>query len=107
MLRSLADLRKSWEFDTVDGLVIAVVEVLRVRAELPGRRVGNDREFARLRGSHFVGARRVPAGSVRGERVNLTRLVLGCIEAKHCKKICVGKLKRRSTQCIPFSKLKF
>ena len=53
MLRSLADLRKSWEFDTVDGLVIAVVEVLRVRAELPSRRVGNDREFARLRAGHF------------------------------------------------------
>ena len=28
-------------------------------------------------------------------------LVLGCIEAKFCKKICVGKLSPRSTQCTP------
>ena len=27
----------------------------------------------------------VPGGSVRGERANFTRLVLGCIEAKVCK----------------------
>ena len=26
-----------------------------------------------------------PGGSVRGERANFTRLVLGCIEAKFCK----------------------
>ena len=26
-----------------------------------------------------------PGGSVRGERANLSRLVLGCIEAKFCK----------------------
>ena len=43
-----------------------------------------------------------PGGSViiiiRGERANLKGLVLGCIEAKFCKKICVGiriSLKRR------------
>ena len=29
--------------------------------------------------------RTVPGGSVRGERANFTRLVLGCIEAKFCK----------------------
>ena len=34
-------------------------------------------------------------------RANLTGLVLGCIEAKFCKKICVGKLSPRSTQCTP------
>ena len=28
-------------------------------------------------------------------------LVLCCIEAKFCKKICVGKLLRRSTKCTP------
>ena len=34
-------------------------------------------------------------------RANLTGLVLGCIEAKFCNKICVGKLSPRSTQCTP------
>ena len=34
-------------------------------------------------------------------RANLTGLVLGCIEAKFCKKICVWKLSPRSTQCTP------
>ena len=43
----------------------------------------------------------VPGGSVRGERANLKGLVLGCIEAKFCKKICVGKLSPRSAQCTP------
>ena len=28
-------------------------------------------------------------------------LVICCIEAKFCKKICVGKLSPRSTQCTP------
>ena len=36
------------------------------------------------------------------DRANLTGLVLGCIEAKFCKKICVGKLSPRSTQCTPW-----
>ena len=45
--------------------------------------------------------RSVPGGSVRGERANLTRLVIGCIEAKICKNICVGKLSPRSTKCTP------
>ena len=34
-------------------------------------------------------------------RANLPGLVLGCIEAKFCKKICVWKLSPRSTQCTP------
>ena len=34
-------------------------------------------------------------------RANLTGLVLGCIEANFCKKICVGKLSPRSTQRTP------
>ena len=42
-----------------------------------------------------------PGGSVRGEHANLTGLVLSCIEAKFCKKICIGKLSPRSTQCTP------
>ena len=42
-----------------------------------------------------------PGGSVRGERANFTGLVLLCIEAKFCNKICVGKLSPRSTQCTP------
>ena len=40
-----------------------------------------------------------PGGPVRGDRANLKVLVLGCIEAKICKKICVGKLSPRSTKC--------
>ena len=35
----------------------------------------------------------------------LNRLVLGCIEAKFCKKILVGKLSPRSTQCTPLHSL--
>ena len=42
-----------------------------------------------------------PGGSVRGERANFTSLVLLCIKAKFCNKICVGKLSQRSTQCTP------
>ena len=37
----------------------------------------------------------------RGEQANLTGLVLSCIEAKFSKKICVGKLSPKSTQCTP------
>ena len=37
---------------------------------------------------------------------NLTGLVLGCIEAKFCKKICVWKLSPRSTQCTPLHRSK-
>ena len=48
-----------------------------------------------------VGGERRPGGSLRGERANFTRLVLGGIEAKFCNKICVGKLSPRSTQCTP------
>ena len=40
----------------------------------------------------------IPGGSVRGERANFTRLVLGCIEAECCNQIFVGKLSPRSTQ---------
>ena len=32
---------------------------------------------------------------------NFEGLVLGCIEAKFCKQICVGKLSPRSTKCTP------
>ena len=48
-----------------------------------------------------------PERFVYRERANFTRLVLGggggggCIEAKFCKKICVGKLSPRSTKCTP------
>ena len=48
-------------------------------------------------------ARRPPRATGRRQRLsrrlNLAGLVLGCIEAKSCKKICVGKLSPRSTQC--------
>ena len=44
---------------------------------------------------------RGPGRSVHGERANFTSLVLGCIEAKFCKYILVGKLSPRSTQCTP------
>ena len=41
---------------------------------------------------HSLGAAfGAPGGSVRGERANLTGLVNGCIEAKFCNKICVGR----------------
>ena len=50
-------------------------------------------------GAFGIGPR--PGGSVRGEHANLTGLVLSCIEAKFCKKICVGKLLPRSTKCTP------
>ena len=43
----------------------------------------------------------VPGGSVRGERANFTGPVIGCVEAKFCKKISVAKLSPRSTQCTP------
>ena len=36
---------------------------------------------------------------------NFTRLVLCCIEAKFCKKIFVGKLSPRSTECTPLHRL--
>ena len=47
-----------------------------------------------------------PAGRVL---TNLTGLVLGCIEVKFCKKICVRKLSPRSTRCTPLhcSKITF
>ena len=32
---------------------------------------------------------------------NFLGLVLGCIEAKFCKQVLVGKLSSRSTQCTP------
>ena len=38
------------------------------------------------------------------DRANLTGFVLGCIEAKFCKKICVWKLSPRSTQCTPLNR---
>ena len=63
-----------------------------------------------------------PGGSVRGERANFTRLVLGCIEAKFRKEILVriaicfekkiekkelvGKLSPRSTQCTPLHRFR-
>ena len=48
-----------------------------------------------------VGPAAEPGGSVRREQTNLTGLVLSFIEARFCKKICVGKLSPRSTQCTP------
>ena len=48
--------------------------------------------------------RRQRSGQVRlgpPPPANFGGLVLGCIEAKFCKKICVGKLSPRSTQCTP------
>ena len=50
------------------------------------------RKTLRFGGARVVGVaeevgegRHEPGGSVRGERANFTRLVLGCIEAKFCK----------------------
>ena len=50
---------------------------------------------------HMYSSAFPPGGPVRGERANLKGLVNGCIEAKFCKQICVGKLSPRSTQCNP------
>ena len=46
--------------------------------------------------------RRKPGVSERGERANFTGLVNGCIEAKFCNKIFVGKLLTRSTRFTRF-----
>ena len=53
--------------------------------------------FQALR-SQLRGTAEVPEG---GAPANFTGLVLLCIEAKFCKKILVGKLSPRSTQCTP------
>ena len=45
--------------------------------------------------------RRTSLASALLGRADLTGLVLVCIEAKFCKKICVWKLSPRSTQCTP------
>ena len=44
-----------------------------------------------------------PGGEQTGQSGGAGKLglVLSCIEAKICKKICVGKLSPRSTQCTP------
>ena len=56
---------------------------------------------SRLRRSTWA----VPVGPVGPRQArrpaNLTGLVLGCIEAKICNKMCVWKLSPRSTQCTP------
>ena len=52
-----------------------------------------------------LGVRTCALPGSRRAVANLTRLVLGCIEAKFCKKICVGKLSPISTQCTPFLQL--
>ena len=46
-----------------------------------------------------------PGCCIARGRANFTGLVLGCIEAKICNKICVGKLSPRSTQCTPLHRL--
>ena len=52
---------------------------------------GGEPEFDELRtvrlhlGDAVLLPEEKPGGSVRGERANFTRLVLGCIEAKFCK----------------------
>ena len=40
-----------------------------------------------------------PGGSVHGERVNFTRLVLGCIEAKLCEQILIWSSRRDLYKC--------
>ena len=42
--------------------------------------------------SLYDGKSAAPGGSVHGERANFTRLVLGCIETKFCKKTHVKAL---------------
>ena len=53
--------------------VVVVRERRRVLVDVPD---GPHAEAEQLRG---------PGGSVRGERANFTRLVLGCIDADFCK----------------------
>ena len=51
---------------------------------------------------HIAHRRRAYLGDLYAESgQTFTRIVLGCIEAKLCKKIFVGKLSPRSTQCNP------
>ena len=59
--------------------------------------------FASNAGGGFsAGSRSSNLGDLYAEsRHSTTGLVLSCIEAKFCKKICVGKLSPRSTQCTP------
>ena len=52
-----------------------------------GWRLADERHLEVLELLEVAVSRRqdAPGGSVRGERANFTRLVLGCIEAKFCK----------------------
>ena len=98
--RELRHLVENTNDDIVD--LNAFASLREISEDLQARQPNQHRANLALRRVPVrnCGVERVqPGGSVRGERANLTRLVLLCIEAKFCNKICVGKLSPRSTQC--------
>ena len=68
---------------------------------LPGKKPRTQESRGRDGDADDRWSQHTPGRSVRGERANFTRLVLGCIEAKFFRSILVGKLSPRSTQCTP------
>ena len=62
-----------------------------------GRRPSSNRKWYSTFGTHTD----VRTFQRSLQHANFGGAVLGCIEAKFCKKICVWKLSPRSTQCTP------
>ena len=87
--------------------------LLRVmRSVWPSRgRVGPplDQESLSVEGTVYLTPGGGPGQTGSSNATNFTGLVLGCIETKFCKKILVGKLSPRSSQCTPLhcSKITF
>ena len=73
------------------GAVVAGVGLVQLRG---AGRAGRAAEVSRARFMTGGGYRLLASA-------NFGELVLGCIEAKFCKYILVGKLSPRSTQCTP------
>ena len=73
-----------------DADLRALVEFQRQLRELSQLRERGERRHVRE-----LLAAAEPGGSVHGERANFTGLVLGCIKAKFCKKICFFESSRR------------
>ena len=83
--------------------LLLLYDVPKVRLRLLGRQGKwkwwkKDPTGLQIRGSKYQTATSNSRGLVL---TNLLGLVLGCIETKLCKKLCVGKLSPRSTYCTP------
>ena len=112
--RLLQELQKLWSLYSFFGAstqVLVCCEVTKdfrkkilddLTDESKGLLVGEDAAMTvtLLIPSYWPGAARESCCTAR-DRANFTGLVLGCIEAKFCKKICVWKLSPRSTQSTP------